>query len=90
MRFGLFRMVLASALLVTLSQVPGNPTHSTAYADQNEFCVGFSEGYQSIAGSMVIVPICPIAPITPIGSTSFREGIKAGIRSACRQYPDKC
>ena len=33
---------------------------------------------------MVIVPICPIAPITPIGSTDFREGIKAGIRAANR------
>ena len=28
--------------------------------------------------------ICPIAPITPIGSTPFREGIKAGIRRAER------
>ena len=55
---------------------------SVGYAGQNEFCAGFTEGYKSIKGDMVIVPICPIAPITPIGSTDFREGIKAGIRAA--------
>ncbi len=53
-----------------------------AHAGQEEFCAGFVEGYKSIKGDMVIVPICPIAPITPIGSTDFREGIKAGIRAA--------
>ena len=46
------------------------------------FCVGFEEGYKTIKGDMVIVPICPIAPITPIGSTDFREGIKAGMKAA--------
>lgn len=53
-----------------------------ASAGQDEFCAGFEEGYKSVKGSMVIVPICPIAPITPIGSTDFREGLKAGIRAA--------
>ena len=57
---------------------------SFAYAGQDEFCAGFEEGYKTIKGDMVIVPICPIAPITPIGSTDFREGIKAGIRAASR------
>ena len=57
---------------------------SFAYAGQDEFCAGFKEGYKSIKGNVVIVPICPIAPITPIGSTDFREGIKAGIRAASR------
>jgi hypothetical protein len=52
----------------------------SAYA--SEFCDGFNEGYKTIKGNMVIVPICPIAPITPIGSTAFREGIKAGISAA--------
>ena len=56
----------------------------TAQATQDEFCAGFSEGYKSIKGDMVIVPICPIAPITPIGSTDFREGLKAGIAAAQR------
>ena len=51
---------------------------------KSEFCQGFEEGYKSVKGNMVIVPICPIAPITPIGSTPFREGIKAGIRAARR------
>jgi len=55
---------------------------STPAFANSDFCVGFEEGYKSIKGNLVIVPICPIAPITPIGSTAFREGIKAGIRAA--------
>lgn len=55
---------------------------SLVQAGQAEFCAGFREGYKSIKGDMVIVPICPIAPITPIGSADFREGIKAGIQAA--------
>ena len=50
-----------------------------SYAGQDEFCLGFSEGYKSIIGNMVVVPICPIATITPIGPTDFRESIKAEI-----------
>lgn len=46
------------------------------------FCDGFAEGWKSVKGELTIVPICPIEPITPIGSTSFREGIKAGIAKA--------
>lgn len=49
---------------------------------QSEFCAGFEEGYKMVKGDLVIVPICPIEPITPIGSTPFREGVKAGIRAA--------
>ena len=53
---------------------------SSAWA--SEFCDGFEEGYKAVKGDMVIVPICPVEPITPIGSTPFREGIKAGVRAA--------
>lgn len=53
-------------------------------AGQSEFCAGFSEGYKSIKGDLVIVPVCPVAPVTPVGSTDFREGIKAGIIAASR------
>jgi hypothetical protein len=53
-----------------------------AYGNQNEFCAGFAEGYKSIKGNMVLVPLCPLAPLTPLGSTPFREGIKAGIIAA--------
>ena len=49
-----------------------------------EFCSGFSEGWKSLKGELTIVPICPIEPITPIGSTPFREGIKAGTAAANR------
>ncbi len=55
---------------------------NSALAGQGEFNVGFEEGYKAIKGDLVIVPIPPIAPITPIGSTDFREGIKAGMRAA--------
>ena len=54
------------------------------YANQNEFCAGFTEGYKAVKGDMVIVPICPIAPITPIGSTAYREGLKRGMARAAR------
>ena len=58
---------------------------SPAFAgNQEEFCVGFEEGYKTIKGDIVLVPICPIAPITPIGSTPFREGIKAGLSAASK------
>ncbi len=50
----------------------------------SSFCDGFREGYKSIKGNIALVPICPIEPITPIGSTPFREGIKAGMRAAQR------
>ncbi len=55
---------------------------SAVIAGDDAFCAGFEEGYKTVKGDMVIVPICPIPPITPIGSTDFREGIKAGIRAA--------
>jgi hypothetical protein len=54
----------------------------SSLAGQDEFNAGFEEGYKAIKGDLVIVPIPPIAPITPIGSTDFREGIKAGMRAA--------
>jgi len=57
-------------------------TAQFAYAGQDEFCAGFTEGYKSIKGDMVLVPLCPLAPLTPLGSTDFREGIKAGMRAA--------
>ena len=59
--------------------------NTAAFAGQREFCAGFTEGYKTVKGDMVIVPIRPIAPITPIGSTDFREGIKAGIKAASRR-----
>lgn len=52
--------------------------------DQEDFCRGFEEGYKSVKGDMVILPVCPVAPITPVGSTPFREGLKAGVEAARR------
>jgi hypothetical protein len=63
-------------LVLTLFMTLGGSIYAS------EFCNGFEEGYKTIKGDMVIVPICPIEPITPIGSNSYREGIKAGIGAA--------
>lgn len=57
---------------------------SLALADREAFCAGFVEGYKTVKGNLALVPLCPIEPITPIGSTPFREGIKAGIAAAMR------
>ena len=74
---------MKSALLVLTAVVCLFFSHQS-HATQQEFCDGFSEGYKAIKGDMVIVPICPIAPITPIGSTDYREGLKAGMAAAKR------
>lgn len=55
-------------------------SHSEVQPDG--FCRGFEEGWKTLKGELAIVPICPIEPVTPIGSTSYREGIKAGMRAA--------
>jgi len=55
---------------------------SLAWADQQDFCDGFAEGYLSIMGSIAVVPVCPVWPVAPAGSTDFREGLKAGMRAA--------
>lgn len=69
------KLISSLALLVTLF---GSP----AMASQAEFCAGFEEGYKTIKGDMVLVPLCPLAPLTPLGSTAFREGLKAGMSAA--------
>lgn len=51
-------------------------------ATRGSFCDGFAEGWKTIKGDLSIVPVCPIALITPIGSTPYREGMKAGIAKA--------
>ena len=53
-------------------------------ADRNEFCAGFIEGFKAERGNVSILPICPIEPVTPIGSSSYREGLKAGMAAAGR------
>jgi hypothetical protein len=55
---------------------------ATPILAKSEFCTGFEEGYKTVKGDMVLVPLCPLAPLTPLGSTPFREGIKAGIQAA--------
>lgn len=73
MRIFLVTLILAVTFFFLPSFVLGG---------QDEFKIGFEEGYKSIKGEMALVPICPIAPITPIGSNDYREGIKAGMTAA--------
>jgi len=56
------------------------------FANDSEFCMGFIEGYKTIRGDMAMLPMCPMEPMTPMGSTPYREGIKAGMRAANRGF----
>ena len=46
------------------------------------FKFGFQIGFKLEKGNLAICPPIPIAPITPIGSTLFREGLKASFKAA--------
>ena len=50
----------------------------------DEFCEGFFEGWRARKGEGQLAPICPVQPLTPLGSSSYREGIAAGLRAAER------
>lgn len=52
----------------------------------SEFCAGFEEGWKTVRGEMSLVPMCPLEPLIPLGSTAYREGLKAGMRAAHRGY----
>lgn len=87
-------LMVAAAFFGTPAVVPSAlaqlGTTQSGSAQQDEFCAGYVEGYKSIAGAYAIVPSCPFWPSTPFGSTHFREGIKEGIKAACKAYPNKC
>ena len=73
------RILLAIlALLLSMATSQGG-------AQDREFCRGFSEGWKTLKGEMALVPLCPLAPLTPLGSTPYREGLKAGMAAAKRQ-----
>jgi hypothetical protein len=55
---------------------------SRASAGGTSFCDGFAEGYKTVKGNLALVPLCPLEPLTLLGSTAFREGIKAGMKKA--------
>mgnify|MGYP003605222643 CR=1 FL=1 len=59
---------------------------TSANANGSEFCDGFEEGFKIVKGDMALVPLCPLEPLTPLGSTPYREGIKAGMRVGRRGY----
>lgn len=79
------RTIAPVAGMVTAMVLAAAPARAFGQSSQEEFCVGFSEGFKSIAGDIALVPLCPLAPLTPLGSTPFREGIKAGIAAAQRR-----
>ena len=64
--------------------VRSRPQPNPSQNVQSPFCLGFTEGYQSIVGGMQITPICPLAPITMIGSTPFRDGLRLGTEQGKR------
>ena len=68
------KMIKYAALLLMLS----------VNVNASEFCDGFEEGYRTVKGSVGMIPMCPMPPMTPMGSTPYREGIRAGIRAARR------
>lgn len=70
------KSTLSAVAIVALSLA------AAARADRQQFCAGFEEGYKTGKGELVVVPVCPVAPVTPVGSTDFREGLKAGISAA--------
>jgi hypothetical protein len=76
--------IMRPAAIVLVALAAQAPAPALA-SPQDEFCAGFAEGFKSIKGDMVLVPLCPLMPLTPLGSTPFREGIKAGIAAAMRR-----
>lgn len=71
----MFRLLLPLILLLALPIAAHGQRKS-------EFCRGFEEGWKAIRGELALTPLCPVEPITPIGSTPFREGLKAGMARA--------
>lgn len=47
-----------------------------------DFYNGFIQGYQMVRGTNVAIPGIPGQPGTPGNSTSFLEGLKAGLKRA--------
>ena len=45
------------------------------------FKFGFEIGFKLVKGNSALLPLTPLAPITPMGSTAFREGLKAGFKA---------
>jgi len=67
----------------TKPEQSGGSIDRSVYANREQFCEGFSEGFKSIRGNRARVPRCPLPrQVTPVDSTPFREGIKAGIIAA--------
>jgi hypothetical protein len=75
------KILMSLAVIVGIGFISPVSAGSTFCAN-DDFCAGFEEGYKLLKGDMALVPLCPLEPLTPLGSTPFREGIKAGIRAA--------
>jgi hypothetical protein len=75
-----YRLTGLAFALVALLIVASTGAHAD---ERDEFCAGFEEGYLSVRPN-ALVPLCPLQSLTALGSTPFREGIKAGIGEALR------
>lgn len=47
------------------------------------FAEGFEDGYKSVAGPMVLVPLTPLV-LVPLGYTDYAYGYKKGAEAASR------
>jgi hypothetical protein len=77
-----YREGLKAGMVAAKRTGGGNTGGATSRGGRDDFCNGFEMGWKTVKGDLSIVPICPIEPITPLGSTPYREGIKAGIAKA--------
>lgn len=57
---------------------------TNTYANQDQFCAGYNEGYKAIKGNNAYVGYCPYGGYTPYGSTAYREGLKRGMAAASK------
>lgn len=71
----------ASAILLAIFLLVASRAETQTKSD---FCIGFEEGWKTVKGEISLVPFCPLAPLTPMGSTPYREGIKAGMAAGRR------
>ena len=53
---------------------------TSTFANKQDFCAGFVEGFKRIMGSKAYVPSCNFSyQIPAAGSTYFQAGIEAGV-----------
>ena len=52
------------------------------YANQSEYCDGYTEGYSNTPGASSTAPVCPPMPTLATGETPTLRGVADGIAAA--------